>query len=182
MSAVEQFEVGNLTVKIFADSDPITEDVEDILPTSLGGDIIVCSMFHRTSPFKDWCPFDTNLPAAIKYAEDNKYVVYTLWRYEHGQVAYNITSVGDRLEYPFNCEWDSGTEGIVLVKAGLENVSKKVRTLAATLTDWTNGSYYGYTIEDKEGEEVYSCWGFLGYDYCMKEAKEEAEKCAATSS
>ena len=40
---------------------------------------------------------------------------------------------------------------------------------------WLNGDVFGYTIMDMEtGEDVESCWGFYGFDYCLEQAKEIA--------
>lgn len=39
-----------------------------------------------------------------------------------------------------------------------------------------NGDVWGYIIEDKDGEQVESCWGFYGYDYCETEGQEVLER------
>lgn len=41
---------------------------------------------------------------------------------------------------------------------------------------FVNDEVYGYVItNDETGEEVSSCWGYYGYDYCMEEAKSISE-------
>jgi hypothetical protein len=37
---------------------------------------------------------------------------------------------------------------------------------------WANGEVYGYRVTDNEtGEELDSCWGFYGYEFCKEEAE-----------
>jgi hypothetical protein len=41
---------------------------------------------------------------------------------------------------------------------------------------WANGEVYGYRITDDEtDEELDSCWGFYGYEFCKEEAKSMIE-------
>ena len=36
---------------------------------------------------------------------------------------------------------------------------------------WAAGECYGVIVTDADGEEVESCWGFIGYDYAVKVAE-----------
>lgn len=48
----------------------------------------------------------------------------------------------------------------------------------ACFDEWNtylDGDVYGFVVEDAEGEELHSCWGFYGLDYCIGEAREAAE-------
>lgn len=38
--------------------------------------------------------------------------------------------------------------------------------------------YHDEDDEEADGEELDSCWGFFGLDYCMEEAKDVAKNCA----
>ena len=40
---------------------------------------------------------------------------------------------------------------------------------------WANGDVWGYIIEDSSGDEIDSCWGFYGDEYCLQAAKESAD-------
>jgi hypothetical protein len=37
------------------------------------------------------------------------------------------------------------------------------------------GDVYGYVIENANDDDLDSCWGFYGIDYCIQEAKDAAE-------
>lgn len=89
------------------------------------------------------------------------------------------TSISTNSGYPFNCRWDSGTVGFVVVTKeavrenwSVRNVTKKYREMAEaiaeaevkTLNTWISGEVYGFQIEDAEGEHIDSCWGFYGDD------------------
>lgn len=48
----------------------------------------------------------------------------------------------------------------------------------ACFEEWNtylSGDVYGFVVEDSEGEELHSCWGFYGLDYCIEEARSAAE-------
>jgi hypothetical protein len=40
-----------------------------------------------------------------------------------------------------------------------------------TYDQWSSGDVYWYNITAPNGEDVDSCGGFYGYDYCLEEAK-----------
>jgi hypothetical protein len=39
------------------------------------------------------------------------------------------------------------------------------------LNTFASGQIYGYTVEDENGEEVDSCWGFYDIDEAINDAK-----------
>jgi len=105
-------------------------------------------------------------------------IILPLYLYEHsGQTI----SLGR--DYPFNDPWDSGQVGFVYIskedakkeygsfrywrKRAAECIHAEIKELDQYLT----GDAWGYTITDKEGDVVESCWGFYGYDYCKEEAE-----------
>jgi hypothetical protein len=82
--------------------------------------------------------------------------------------------------YPYNDPWDSGLFGIIAVSKekavkefGKKICTKKVRERALnclqgeveTLNDYYTGMVFGFIIEDEDGDEIDSCWGYFGYDY-----------------
>jgi hypothetical protein len=102
-----------------------------------------------------------------------------VYKYEHGGVMFNTTG--------FPCPWDSGRVGFIL--ATREDVAREydVTYIAAELkakvkkllveeirqySKWVNGEVYGYVIEDEEGCEEDSQWGFEGIDEAIKASKE----------
>jgi hypothetical protein len=105
-----------------------------------------------------------------------------VYKYEHGNVQY---STGD-----FHDPWDSGLVGLILAKREdiMKEYSCKVRVSAkvkaqvyellrnevSTYSQYCNGEVYGYIVKDDD-EELDSCWGFFGSDYCEESAKEAAD-------
>lgn len=106
--------------------------------------------------------------------------------YEHGGIT--ISASGRRAGWD---SFDSGQLGFVYVSHEdiLKEFSKKriakklleraTQTLLAevkTYDQYLRGEVYGYIIEDENGENLDSCWGFLGdYEYCLEEAKSAAD-------
>jgi len=43
-----------------------------------------------------------------------------------------------------------------------ERLQKELQDSAALYSSWAWGDVYGFTVEDKEGDEIDSCWGFYG--------------------
>lgn len=54
-----------------------------------------------------------------------------------------------------------------------ERAESCLESEAEMYAQYIDGEVYGYTIEDDQGIEVSSCWGFYGYDYCEEEAENE---------
>ncbi len=103
---------------------------------------------------------------------------FPLHVYEHGQVLYSLQS--DPRVPGSDCPWDgvSGGAMIGLHKDAGWNMDKAediARGLASDITDWSNGAFYGYTIEDTDDNEIDACWGFLGYENVESSAKEAAK-------
>lgn len=95
--------------------------------------------------------------------------------YQHGSIGLS-TSMAN---YPFNCRWDSGTIGFVIVTKQairdnwtIKNVTQKYRDMAEKiaiaevelLSQYLNGECYRYELFE-DGEEVDACSGFLGSDW-----------------
>jgi hypothetical protein len=87
------------------------------------------------------------------------------------------TSISTSNGYPFNCRWDSGTIGFVVVTKkdirenwGIKNVTKKYIKMANdiavsevdTLNNWISGEVYGFEVTDENGDHIDSCYGFYG--------------------
>lgn len=92
--------------------------------------------------------------------------------YDHGNVSISTDS-GE----PYNCRFDSSTIGFVVVtkSAIRENflvkrvtqklIDKSVRIAEAeveTLSNYVRGDVYGFVVEDEDGNEIDSCYGFYG--------------------
>lgn len=102
-----------------------------------------------------------------------KYEVYPLFAYIHSGIALSLGR-----SYPFDCPWDSGQIGFVLVdreEVGEENLDRNAEATVETWNQFLSGDVWGYEIEDKDGEFVDSCWGFYGREYCEEQAREALE-------
>ena len=75
---------------------------------------------------------------------------------------------------PFSCPWDSGQVGFIVVDEitiKVEFGGDKIKALnnlkveLETYNDYLNGRTYGYRLEDSEGHEIDTCWGFYGTNF-----------------
>lgn len=75
--------------------------------------------------------------------------------------------------------WDSGTCGYIMdTPERLAEMDCELLTdeqIAASLTSeiedysaWSSGDAYGVVIKDGNGDQVHSCWGYIGYDHVMQ--------------
>ena len=109
--------------------------------------------------------------AAGEYKKD--YHVLKLNAYIHSGVALSLGTRGQ-----FSDPWDSGQIGFVLVKkrCGFRNIVKAAESLVSEWNSHLSGEVYGFVIEEEDGTDVDSCWGFVGdIKYCIDEAKMAAE-------
>jgi hypothetical protein len=96
-------------------------------------------------------------------------IVLPVYAFIHSGVALNTTG--------FSCPWDSGQSGYIYENKaaireefGVKRISAKLRKrvedrMRAEVEEfgkYLNGEVYGFVIEDENGEEVDSCWGFFG--------------------
>jgi hypothetical protein len=84
---------------------------------------------------------------------------------------------------PFGCRWDSGQSGFVYCSASdaedewagdphfRANALRVLQGEVETFDQYLRGDVYGYTITDKDGDEVDSCWGYYGIEYAEEEAR-----------
>lgn len=105
--------------------------------------------------------------AVLEWTADNQdeWFVLPLWLYDHSGTIYK-PGAGN----PFSCPWDSGQVGIIALRRedfGYKNESdylEAAKRICDSYTSWANGSCYGYTVTDDGGDEIASCWGFIGMD------------------
>jgi hypothetical protein len=197
--AINEKKVGNYLIEIFPDNDPETPREW----SNLGK--MIC--FHKRYSLgdkhdynhSDYNSWDEMEKAIVK--ENNVAVILPLYLYDHSGITISTT--------PFSCGWDSGRIGFIYVSKedvlkefGGKIVTKKLKEKAEgilkgevkTYDQYLVGDVYGYKISKvstceqghEHKEEIDSCWGFYGEDYCMEEAegvvqyyiKEETEKAA----
>ena len=124
----------------------------------------------------EYIPDDTK--DRIEKLLEKHFVILPLYLYDHGGIT--ISTGG------FSCPWDSGQVGFIyasrddiLKEYSCERMSKQVREKVIrllkaevnTYDQYLTGDVWGYVISDENEEEVDSCWGFYGYDYCESDAQ-----------
>lgn len=107
------------------------------------------------------------------------HIYLPVYRYSHGNIALSTT--------PFSCPWDSGQTGFIWESKksireefGVKRISPRLRKLVQdrlrseieVYGQWCNGEVYGFVITNPEGEEIDSCWGFIGLDWVEEAARE----------
>lgn len=117
-------------------------------------------------------PDDIDLKHIERFV-DKHYVCRNLYLYDHGDITISTS--------PFSCPWDSGQVGYIiakksdLIKAGVpeDKWYKMLDDEVEEYDQYLTGDVYGYIIEDDDGEEIESCWGFFGEQYCRDAGEEQ---------
>jgi hypothetical protein len=107
------------------------------------------------------------------------FVILPLYLYDHSGLTMSTSA--------FSCPWDSGQVGVIYMDlAKIVEHWGEVEDPIKTATDclvsevkeydqYLTGDVYGYIIEDEDGEDLDSCWGFYGFDYAKQEALDAAK-------
>lgn len=118
----------------------------------------------------------------IQTSIDKHFIVLPLFLYDHSGITMSTGSFSDR--------WDSGQVGWifisvrkakeeygwkVLTKARRKQIETYLRNEVETYDAYLTGQVFGYVLEDAQGEELESCWGFFGEDHWKEELKDIAE-------
>ena len=115
---------------------------------------------------------------AMFFEANNPVIALPLYLYDHSGITMSTS--------PFSCRWDSGQVGFIYVTCervrkeyGWKRITKarrdKILTYlngeVQTYDQYLTGDVYGFIISDEDGDEVDSCWGCYGRDYCEQEAQ-----------
>ncbi len=127
-------------------------------PKTINGSDMVKECILECLPMKD-----------LKNIADKNNVILPLYLYDHSGITISCSNA-----YPYNDRWDAGQVGWIYAshkeiaeeygKVDEETLKKAEDTLISetnTYDYYLRGDCYGYIIE-KDGEEVDSCWGYLG--------------------
>lgn len=193
MEPIEKYEHAGLTIEIHTDDSPMNPRTEydnvgklvifEGRRSNFAGVDELNGEF-KLEDFPNWDEMDTEVLKRYPRAE-----LLPVYRYEHGDVAYNTTG--------FNDSWDSGRVGFILCTREdvIKEWGKKIATAKArehargylaceveTYSQWANGEVFGYIVKDEHGNDMddlhESCWGFYGLEYCKTEAQSAAESLA----
>jgi len=176
----EEFQHNGYTIEIHTDEDPQSPREWDNL-----GEILYTSTRYVLG---DRCVSKEEIDEIIK----RKDVIWLpVYAYIHGGTTINTTG--------FSCPWDSGQCGIIYVEYAKvlkefgrkrmtvkfrARIEKYLKNEVATLDQYYQGDVYGYIIKkvkdaswcsEGDEEEIGSCWGFFGEEYCREEAIQEAD-------
>lgn len=100
----------------------------------------------------------------VQYYQDT-HDIYPLIAYIHSGVALSLSR-----DYPFNCPWDSGQVGWVVVnRSECPDTYKYAQGMVEEWNQYLSGDVWGYVVSLGTDED--SCWGFYGYENCLTEAK-----------
>lgn len=203
--AVETFVVDGHTVALYQDSDCLSpRDSDALLGLFLGlphrsyniGDEQLGA--HAVYPCPDCggagcagcegegerAPRDPADLAAMLKALHGARVVLQVGMIDHSGVSFYVGG-GAHPHDPGG--WDSGTCGFILdtpqtrknyfgeVEPTEEQITQGLSVEVEEYARWAQGDCYGYTITDTNGEQVDSCWGYIGYEYAAAEARSAAQ-------
>jgi hypothetical protein len=171
---IERFEVGELTVRIVQDCHPESPREWD----NLGE--MYC--WHRRYRLGDKHQFST--PDEFQESDEykNAAVILPLFLYDHSGISISCAS--------FSCPWDSGQVGYIVIskdkirseygcrrisKARIAKVTEYLKSEVNCYDEYLTGQVYGYIVEDSDGNDLDSCWGFYGLEHIREEGKTSAE-------
>lgn len=128
---------------------------------------------YNTNNFNSWDELENQLKK-----DYNTDIILPLYLYDHSGITMNTTG--------FPCRWDSGQVGFIVLDRqqllkthGAKRITKSLREKLFTCLEgevktydqYLTGDVWGYRITDESDEEVHSCWGFYGREYCEGEAE-----------
>lgn len=170
MNTIETITDGTITGHIYQDEDASNPRTEW---DNVGK--MVC--FHRRYNLGDKHEFSDPDEFREYWEEqdpDNQWVILPLYLYDHSGITIRTG--------PFSCPWDSGQVGwIYCTKEDIdkewngdrERAEKYLQGEVENYDQYLTGDVYGYVVDDEDGEQLDSCWGFYGLEYCLEEMKEQ---------
>lgn len=127
---------------------------------------------HGENPFTSWdgegmiifhprADYTCNTEVSYEKAKENKYCI-PLDAYIHSGIALSISGEG------MNCQWDTSTHIAMWIPSKYCDVTTKkqaekiARQNCLLFNQWCNGEVFGYIVEDSQGNQIDSCWGYYG--------------------
>jgi len=157
---VHQEKYKDFEIEIYQDTDPMSPRDWSNLGT------MVC--FHNRYKLGDQSGMSMEELKDLVRRKDKDVLALPLYLYDHSGITMRTS--------PFSCPWDSGQVGYIyityenirknwnvkkvtkkLIKQTLEILENEVKTY----NDYLIGNVYGYVVK-KDGEQIDSCWGYLG--------------------
>lgn len=116
------------------------------------------------------------------------YIILPLYLYDHSGLSMSTSG--------FSCPWDSGQVGFIFTSMGRarqewtgtdeeirEQAERCLRGEVETYDQYLTGDVWGYVVarvyydedgDEEQRDELDSCWGFFGREYCEQEAEDSA--------
>jgi hypothetical protein len=150
--------VNDITVKVYSDDSPSSPRENDNLGTIVTGKLRSYNLGEKPN---------TDVEEIKAIMADKNNICLPVYMYEHSSVALRTSDFEDR--------WDSGQVGIIyvtkekarkdfmvkrLTKKTIEKVLECLKSEIEIYSQYVNGDVYGYVVEDANGEEIDSCWGY----------------------
>lgn len=165
---VKEFKVDGLTVKIEQDEIPISpeEDADENAFLVSG-----VSDFYVKPPGWEG-RMDSFEPVRDAYIDTH--FMFPIEAYIHSGVVLYMSGgcAVDR-------NWDVSQCGAIFISKeewpDREKAESYARGMLKTWNQYLEGDVWGYNIEDEEGNDVDSCWGFYGLEHCVEQATEDAK-------
>jgi hypothetical protein len=164
---IKTIERNGYTLRILTDDDPCSPAEWDNL-----GQIAYCSSRYTLGTEAVSKDRLDEIAAGI---EDGSLIGLPVYAYVHSGATISTS--------PFGCRWDSGQCGFVYCSASdaedewagdshfRANALRVLQGEVETFDQYLRGDVYGYTITDKDGDVVDSCWGFYGIECAEEEAR-----------
>lgn len=170
----EQYERNGCTVKIFYDESPESPREWDNVGT------MICAHRNYTlgdeqANFSDYHSWE-HIKQELLIEERGAVIILPLGLYDHSGITMYVGDTHDR--------WDGGQVGFIYCtqedidrewNGDKEKAEAYLRSEVETYDQYLRGDVYGFTVEDKNGDDVDSCWGFYGEEHAKEEANNAAD-------
>jgi len=119
-------------------------------------------------------------PEIIKKTMKRKDIIWLpYYLMDHGSISVSTVD--------FGCQGDSAQIGIICVtrekvkkdfgikritQEWVDKIKDQLKSEVETMNQHLQGDVHGYSIEDTQGNDIDSCWGFYCEDYCKMEAED----------
>lgn len=171
MNTIETFEHAGLTVRVVHDPDCESPREWDNLAH------LVC--YHRRYELGDEQRSSPETEEELRERVGEILALLPLYLYDHSGLSISTGA--------FSCPWDSGQVGWAYITPesakrmgceglALASLEKMIQQDVSTYDDYLTGRCYGFVVETEDGEELDSCWGFVGdLEFVCKQGRESAE-------